>query len=248
MLLQILDDGRLTDGHGRTVDFRNTVIIMTSNLGTAVDTAQRASASTPSARPDDGERDQLQKHVEQALREALPPGVPQPHRRDHHLRAADRDGAASRSSTCMLNEVQRAPGRARRRRWSSPRRRRTQLVEEGYDRVFGARPLRRDDRAPDREPAREAHPRRRVRRRRQGRGRLRRWRVRLRQDGRRPAGSVCRVAAVPPWVASVICLRQLPCRVILHDRIGRRGWGTGWMEEQRLITNEALEFRGPRCI
>jgi ATP-dependent Clp protease ATP-binding subunit ClpB len=33
-LLQILDDGRLTDGHGRTVDFKNTVIIMTSNLGT----------------------------------------------------------------------------------------------------------------------------------------------------------------------------------------------------------------------
>jgi len=35
VLLQILDDGRLTDGQGRTVDFRNTVIIMTSNLGTA---------------------------------------------------------------------------------------------------------------------------------------------------------------------------------------------------------------------
>lgn len=34
ILLQILEDGRLTDGHGRTVDFRNTVIIMTSNLGT----------------------------------------------------------------------------------------------------------------------------------------------------------------------------------------------------------------------
>jgi ATP-dependent Clp protease ATP-binding subunit ClpB len=33
VLLQVLDDGRLTDGHGRTVDFRNTVIIMTSNLG-----------------------------------------------------------------------------------------------------------------------------------------------------------------------------------------------------------------------
>jgi ATP-dependent Clp protease ATP-binding subunit ClpB len=32
-LLQVLDDGRLTDGHGRTVDFRNTVVIMTSNLG-----------------------------------------------------------------------------------------------------------------------------------------------------------------------------------------------------------------------
>src|SRR4029078_9336207 len=32
-LLQVLDDGRLTDGQGRTVDFRNTLIIMTSNLG-----------------------------------------------------------------------------------------------------------------------------------------------------------------------------------------------------------------------
>jgi ATP-dependent Clp protease ATP-binding subunit ClpB len=35
ILLQVLDDGRLTDGQGRTVDFRNTVIIMTSNLGSA---------------------------------------------------------------------------------------------------------------------------------------------------------------------------------------------------------------------
>ena len=35
VLLQILDDGRLTDGQGRTIDFRNTVIIMTSNLGSA---------------------------------------------------------------------------------------------------------------------------------------------------------------------------------------------------------------------
>ena len=35
ILLQILDDGRLTDGHGRTVDFKNTVIVMTSNVGSA---------------------------------------------------------------------------------------------------------------------------------------------------------------------------------------------------------------------
>ena len=33
LLLQVLDDGRLTDGHGRTVDFRNTLIVLTSNLG-----------------------------------------------------------------------------------------------------------------------------------------------------------------------------------------------------------------------
>ena len=36
VLLQMLDDGRLTDGQGRTVDFRNTVIIMTSNVGSGV--------------------------------------------------------------------------------------------------------------------------------------------------------------------------------------------------------------------
>jgi len=40
VLLQVLDDGRLTDGQGRTVDFRNTVIIMTSNLGSQVIQAQ----------------------------------------------------------------------------------------------------------------------------------------------------------------------------------------------------------------
>jgi ATP-dependent Clp protease ATP-binding subunit ClpB len=36
VLLQVLDDGRLTDGHGRTVDFRNAVVVMTSNLGSQV--------------------------------------------------------------------------------------------------------------------------------------------------------------------------------------------------------------------
>jgi ATP-dependent Clp protease ATP-binding subunit ClpB len=45
ILLQVLDDGRLTDGHGRTVDFRNTVIVMTSNLGSELiqDMAGRSS-------------------------------------------------------------------------------------------------------------------------------------------------------------------------------------------------------------
>ena len=35
VLLQVLDDGRLTDGQGRTVDFKNTMIVLTSNLGSA---------------------------------------------------------------------------------------------------------------------------------------------------------------------------------------------------------------------
>ncbi len=36
MLLQVLDDGRITDSHGRTVDFKNTIIILTSNLGSDI--------------------------------------------------------------------------------------------------------------------------------------------------------------------------------------------------------------------
>ena len=46
LLLQILEDGRLTDGQGRTVDFRNTVVIMTSNLGTG-DLSQRPFGFNP---------------------------------------------------------------------------------------------------------------------------------------------------------------------------------------------------------
>ena len=46
-LLQILDDGRLTDGKGRTVDFKNTVVIMTSNVGSSVDRQEPARASPP---------------------------------------------------------------------------------------------------------------------------------------------------------------------------------------------------------
>ena len=45
VLLQLLDDGRLTDGHGRTIDFRNTVIIMTSNLGSELWFKQRQAVS-----------------------------------------------------------------------------------------------------------------------------------------------------------------------------------------------------------
>jgi ATP-dependent Clp protease ATP-binding subunit ClpB len=41
VLLQLLDDGRLTDGHGRTVDFRNTVVIMTSNIRSADELRER---------------------------------------------------------------------------------------------------------------------------------------------------------------------------------------------------------------
>lgn len=50
ILLQVLDDGRLTDGQGRTVDFRNTILIMTSNLGSQF-LATRVWTPRPGMRP-----------------------------------------------------------------------------------------------------------------------------------------------------------------------------------------------------
>ncbi|TXM70838.1 ATP-dependent chaperone ClpB [Methylobacterium sp. WL120] len=52
VLLQVLDDGRLTDGQGRTVDFRNTLLIMTSNLGAEYLVAQRDGEDTDAVRDD----------------------------------------------------------------------------------------------------------------------------------------------------------------------------------------------------
>ncbi len=71
-LLQILDDGRLTDGQGRLVDFRNTVLIMTSNLGTEY---VRKSGSlgflTPSSNAD--EERQIEEKIQKALKGAFRP-------------------------------------------------------------------------------------------------------------------------------------------------------------------------------
>ena len=62
VLLQILDDGRMTDGHGRTVDFKNVIVIMTSNVGSQW--IQELAAS---------QRDEMEKRVTEALRAAFKP-------------------------------------------------------------------------------------------------------------------------------------------------------------------------------
>ncbi len=70
-LLQVLEDGRLTDGNGRTVDFRNTVIIMTSNLGTGVVSRDAIGFAT---RPDSvPEQERLRTDIEEALKRAFRP-------------------------------------------------------------------------------------------------------------------------------------------------------------------------------
>ena len=71
ILLQILEDGRLTDGHGRTVDFRNTVVIMTSNLGTGELGRQPFGFRTDGR--DKLDEDRLQDSVNDALKRAFRP-------------------------------------------------------------------------------------------------------------------------------------------------------------------------------
>ena len=73
VLLQVLDDGRLTDGQGRTVDFRNTLIIMTSNLG--------AEYLVNLGETEDV--DEVRDEVMEVVRGVVPAGIPEPYRRDH---------------------------------------------------------------------------------------------------------------------------------------------------------------------
>jgi ATP-dependent Clp protease ATP-binding subunit ClpC len=70
-LLQILDDGRLTDGQGRAVDFRNTVLIMTSNLGTEFVT--RSGSLGFLRREGEGKASQAEEKIEKALKDTFRP-------------------------------------------------------------------------------------------------------------------------------------------------------------------------------
>ncbi len=73
-LLQILDDGRLTDGQGHVVDFRNTVLIMTSNLGTEFVTRAGSLGFRRGGEDDDKDRDQIaDEKIEKALKDTFRP-------------------------------------------------------------------------------------------------------------------------------------------------------------------------------
>jgi len=138
-LLQILDDGRLTDGQGRTVDFRNTVLIMTSNLGTEFVTH----AGTLGFHGQGGLDDQRksEEKIEKALKDTFRP---------EFLNRIDEIIIFSPlSSEQMLSIVDLQMEQIRERlaeyglNVQLSDEARTWLSEEGYDPAFGARPLRR---------------------------------------------------------------------------------------------------------
>ncbi len=87
-LLQILEEGRLTDSQGRVVDFKNTVIIMTTNLGTR-DISKGVNLGFQQSGDAAGSYERMKSKVSGGAQAALPPRVPQPCRRDHRVPAAD---------------------------------------------------------------------------------------------------------------------------------------------------------------
>ena len=131
ILLQVLDDGRLTDGQGRTVDFRNTIIVLTSNLGSDV------LASQP-----DGEISELaQAQVMRVVRD---------HFRPEFLNRLDEIvlfRRLQRSDMATIVDIQLARLRAmladRKIGLALNERAMDWLASEGYDPVYGARPLKR---------------------------------------------------------------------------------------------------------
>jgi ATP-dependent Clp protease ATP-binding subunit ClpB len=139
VLLQILDDGRLTDGHGRTVDFKNTMCIMTSNIGGQIihDTLERH----PSLKNGDAEYEQMEAKVQDALRHSFRP---------EFLNRVDEviifhslsQEQISRIVDIQLERVSRNLAE-KRITLELTDRAREHLAREGYDPAFGARPLKR---------------------------------------------------------------------------------------------------------
>jgi ATP-dependent Clp protease ATP-binding subunit ClpB len=132
VLLQVLDDGRLTDGQGRVVNFKNVVVIMTSNIG---------SAAIQELTQQGASQDEIRSEVTEALRE---------HFRPEFLNRIDEViffRPLSREQIGQIVEIQ----LRRLRKQLSDRRisleltpaARGRLADEGYDPVFGARPLKR---------------------------------------------------------------------------------------------------------
>jgi ATP-dependent Clp protease ATP-binding subunit ClpB len=136
VLLQVLDDGRLTDGQGRTVDFRNTLIIMTSNLGSEYLADQSVTA--------DGEAQSVE-----AVR-PLVMDVVRKHFRPEFLNRIDEIILFHRLGRAQMDQIVKIQlerveklladrqitisVEASAQHW---------LAERGYDPIYGARPLRR---------------------------------------------------------------------------------------------------------
>lgn len=138
-LLQILDDGRLTDGQGNVVDFRNTVLIMTSNLGTEF--VRKSGSLGFLQRTDSNEERQAQEKIEKALKSTFRP---------EFLNRIDEIITFSPLSLEQMREIVDLQMKEVQERLSEhgitvelSEAARNWLADVGYDPSFGARPLKR---------------------------------------------------------------------------------------------------------
>ena len=139
LLLQVLDDGRLTDGQGRTVDFRNTVVIMTSNVGSElITTSTQALGFAPSTQNADRS---LQERLMPRLRESFRPEFL--NRIDEVIVFKRLDQAQLRTITDLLLGETRERLAALEIEIEFSTEAVDWLAEHGYQPEFGARPLRR---------------------------------------------------------------------------------------------------------
>ena len=132
VLLQVLDDGRLTDGHGRTVDFKNTVVIMTSNI---------ASQQIQQLAQEKGPEWEIEAHVKEALKQMFRP---------EFLNRVDETivfHPLGKDQLRAIIEIQlrylHTRLKERELHLEVTDAAKDLLMEEGYDTTFGARPLKR---------------------------------------------------------------------------------------------------------
>ncbi|MCK9604583.1 MAG: ATP-dependent chaperone ClpB [Candidatus Omnitrophica bacterium] len=139
ILLQILDDGRLTDGQGRTVNFKNTVIIMTSNIGAEI--VQKAGSIGFKVNKEDSNYTQMKDKLLEEVKRTFRPEflnriddiiIFNPLTKDdiHHILDAELEPLIRRLSQQGI-------------RLEVTRKAKEYLVEKGFDVNFGARPLKR---------------------------------------------------------------------------------------------------------
>jgi ATP-dependent Clp protease ATP-binding subunit ClpB len=133
VLLQVLDDGRMTDGHGRTVDFRNTIIIMTSNVGSRF--LQEAGISN------DLEEASVQQSVAHALKEVFRPEFLNRIDEIITFHALTMENIKQIAAIQIEKLNQRL--KSRNLKIHLDDRAMEHLAKKGYDPVFGARPLKR---------------------------------------------------------------------------------------------------------
>ncbi len=143
ILLQILDDGRLTDAKGRTVDFKNTVIIMTSNVGANTIKKQRTLGFSSSAT--DEEKDEYAKMKENVLDELKKTFRPEFLNRIDEIivfHSLNKENIKSIVSLMINNLSKRLEQMDIKIQVDDKAK--EMLAEEGFDPLFGARPLQRE--------------------------------------------------------------------------------------------------------